>query len=278
MTEAKTSNKDYNLPFPARLRFLLDEKGKGSQSQLADYIGVTRQAISAYSLGNSVPDIYKFQKMAEFFDVPLEFMLGESDNRERENIDIGKATGLSDKVIHNLKSYINGDMKTDYIRFMSVDRTSILNSFLEDNDFPLLLDCISSLIGDRLVYEGLALAMHEEMLPQSTLSWKTYKEIDSLLTGTVDNRTEEAYGYAQLIIDRIVTCYIDGILDKPVSIYINEQFGATILDEAIETLERENAKQNGILQGINKLLQNAKQVRHILSGEVTENGDDHEKK
>ena len=65
MPESKPTNKDYNLPFPTRLRFLLEEKGKGSQSQLADYIGVTRQAISAYSLGNSVPDIYKSQKMAE---------------------------------------------------------------------------------------------------------------------------------------------------------------------------------------------------------------------
>lgn len=266
MTATKASNKDYNLPFPTRLRFLLEEKGKGSQSQLADYIGVTRQAISAYSLGNSVPDIYKFQKMAEFFGVPLEFMLGKSDNRERENMDIGKATGLSDEVIHNLKSYINGDMKTDYIRFTSVDRTSILNSFLEDNDFYLLLDCISSLIGDNLICRNLALCSDEKLLNDSV-----YPKMVSLVNNTASSRYSEACECAGRIILRIEELYVNDILDgSRVDIHNGKIKELSLLEDVIETLEAEATKSNRVLKRIRQL--------YTSTEEATQNGDDHEKK
>ena len=50
----------YETPFATRLRELIDEAGI-PQSALAEHIGVTRQAISAYSLCASVPDIRKRQ-------------------------------------------------------------------------------------------------------------------------------------------------------------------------------------------------------------------------
>ena len=64
--------------FASRLRDLLHQPDM-NQSKLADHIGVTRQAISAWSLGISLPDIEKFGLIADFFGVSTEFLLGRTD-------------------------------------------------------------------------------------------------------------------------------------------------------------------------------------------------------
>ncbi|MDR2047120.1 MAG: helix-turn-helix domain-containing protein [Clostridiales bacterium] len=53
--------------------------GDTNQQKLADFIGVTRQAVSAYTLGVSLPDIEKFEKIADFFGVSTEYLLGRTD-------------------------------------------------------------------------------------------------------------------------------------------------------------------------------------------------------
>ena len=52
-----------------------------TQAQLAEYIGVTRQAINAIELGKFVPSTVIALKMARLFDKPVEqiFMLEEED-------------------------------------------------------------------------------------------------------------------------------------------------------------------------------------------------------
>lgn len=142
MTAAKSSNKDYNLPFPTRLRFLLEEKGKGAQSQLADYIGVTRQAISAYSLGNSVPDIYKFQKMAEFFGVTYAYLLGESESKLPQNESLSSQLDFSDATLSQLQNIANG---TGLDEISAISRKNIFCALVENdiiNDLILHVACV----------------------------------------------------------------------------------------------------------------------------------------
>jgi len=74
----KNSYEQYDSPFASRLRGLLDQP-EMNQSKLAEHIGVTRQAISAWSLGISLPDIEKFGLIADFFGVSTEFLLGRTD-------------------------------------------------------------------------------------------------------------------------------------------------------------------------------------------------------
>ncbi len=84
MPRSKTkTSPGYNMPFATRLRELIDEAGI-PQSDLADYIGVTRQAVSAYSLGNSLPDIEKFERIADFFYVSTEYLLGRTDIKKAD--------------------------------------------------------------------------------------------------------------------------------------------------------------------------------------------------
>lgn len=74
----KNSYNEYNSEFASRLRYLMNHR-ETNQQKLADFIGVTRQAVSAYTLGVSLPDIEKFEKIACFFDVSTEYLLGRTD-------------------------------------------------------------------------------------------------------------------------------------------------------------------------------------------------------
>ena len=46
-----------------------------TQEQFGDTIGVSRQAVSKWEMAQSVPDINKVMAIAEFFEVPVDFLL-----------------------------------------------------------------------------------------------------------------------------------------------------------------------------------------------------------
>jgi len=100
----KNSYEQYDSPFASRLRDLLSVPGM-NQSKLADSIGVTRQAISAYSLGISLPDIEKFGKIADFFGVSTEFLLGRTNVSEPDATKQAVAAylGLSEAAIDEIR-------------------------------------------------------------------------------------------------------------------------------------------------------------------------------
>ena len=52
------------------------EETNTTQSKLADYTGMTRQAISLYSTGRSVPDIITLINLADYFNVSTDYLLG----------------------------------------------------------------------------------------------------------------------------------------------------------------------------------------------------------
>lgn len=53
-----------------------------SQEQLAEQIGVSRQAISKWESGASTPDLEKLQALSRFFRVSLDVLVGQSDTDE----------------------------------------------------------------------------------------------------------------------------------------------------------------------------------------------------
>jgi transcriptional regulator with XRE-family HTH domain len=95
--------------FSRRLSALM-EKTNVSQATLAQAVGVTRQTISLYCLGEAKPDIDKFMKIANFFNISYEFLLGVSDNIESANVSVGDMTGLNDMSIANLKLIKDQDL------------------------------------------------------------------------------------------------------------------------------------------------------------------------
>ncbi|GIN71284.1 hypothetical protein J14TS2_17590 [Bacillus sp. J14TS2] len=62
-----------------RLSSLRKNKNK-TQQEMADYLGITRPAYTAYERGNRQPDYETLQKIADFFDVSTDYLLGRTDN------------------------------------------------------------------------------------------------------------------------------------------------------------------------------------------------------
>lgn len=106
--EAKNKGVEYfyqdnkDAKFPSLLRNL--RKGKGiSQQKLADEIGVTKSTVGLYETGDTVPDVKTLYKIAKYYDVSSDYLLGLADNRKYENIDIGEKLGLTDGAIEALR-------------------------------------------------------------------------------------------------------------------------------------------------------------------------------
>ena len=116
-----TSNEARNLPFPTRLRELLETSGE-TQEKLANAIGAKRQSIGQWKDGITTPDINALNKIADYYKVSTDYLLGriKVKSPETTNMAIHEKTGLSDEAINilsqkNISSYvifsINGETR-----------------------------------------------------------------------------------------------------------------------------------------------------------------------
>ena len=134
----------YLSPFPRRLRLLIDET-RVSQQEIADYVGVTRQAVSHWKDGKTIPDCFSFKKIAEFFKVPLEFLYGDTESKVKENLALTESLGLSDDVIAKLQLW------ADYEPWgASLSLVDILSHLMEEADFDGFMFEMQLMIRDYL--------------------------------------------------------------------------------------------------------------------------------
>ena len=73
----KSFNEKYNSPFAANMRELMKEYGV-TQDTLAAKIGRTRQTVCQYVNGESEPGYETLAKIADFFSVSTDYLLGIS--------------------------------------------------------------------------------------------------------------------------------------------------------------------------------------------------------
>ncbi|MCL2842378.1 MAG: helix-turn-helix domain-containing protein [Oscillospiraceae bacterium] len=134
----------YLSPFPRRLRLLIDET-RVSQQEIADYVGVTRQAVSHWKDGKTIPDCFSFKKIAEFFKVPLEYLYGDTDSKVRENMALTESLGLSDEVIEKLQLWANYDEMGACLAL-----TKILSYLMEEASFDKFVFEMQLMLRDYL--------------------------------------------------------------------------------------------------------------------------------
>ena len=72
---------DYNTPtdlrdFGKRLQWLRDKK-RISRRTLADFVGVSRNSIMRYERGDRFPDIAVAARLAAYFCVKMDWLIGE---------------------------------------------------------------------------------------------------------------------------------------------------------------------------------------------------------
>jgi transcriptional regulator with XRE-family HTH domain len=87
-------------------------KSKGlSQYELADRLGFSRGKLANYEQGSRQPDYGTLQKIADYFEVSTDYLLGRSDStspkkEENENLFFFDLEGLSEEEIEEVEKYI----------------------------------------------------------------------------------------------------------------------------------------------------------------------------
>jgi len=77
------------VSFPQTLKLLRNERNL-AQNDIAEYLGMTRQAIAAYEIGKREPDYSVLIKLADFFKVSVDYLLGRAQCRDSNAITIGE--------------------------------------------------------------------------------------------------------------------------------------------------------------------------------------------
>lgn len=97
--ESKTWETE-KAPFPSRLSEIMREH-KVSQEKLASALGVKRQTVSLYKTGQSSPNAEQLCKIALFFNVSADWLLGISEVKSQDSDiqQICKQTGLSEDIV-----------------------------------------------------------------------------------------------------------------------------------------------------------------------------------
>jgi transcriptional regulator with XRE-family HTH domain len=60
----------------------LREENHLSQKDIAEYLGVTRQAVASYELAKREPDYSVLRKLADFFGVSVDYLLGRTSCKD----------------------------------------------------------------------------------------------------------------------------------------------------------------------------------------------------
>ncbi|WP_368490226.1 helix-turn-helix domain-containing protein [Clostridium sp. BJN0013] len=106
-----------NGEFGARLKLLRKEKGL-TQKELAQKLNMQNTAISKYELNQRKPDTETLLEIANFFNVSVDYLLGNSDDRTtlnpKENTSYEKISELvKENEIKTLAAHFDGEDITD---------------------------------------------------------------------------------------------------------------------------------------------------------------------
>lgn len=66
--------------FAQRMRELRHEKKK-TQTQMAEFVGIKLRAYQNYELGASYPEVPNLMRLADYFGVTTDYLLGRSEER-----------------------------------------------------------------------------------------------------------------------------------------------------------------------------------------------------
>lgn len=140
--------------FNVRLTSLRKKKNK-TQQELADYLGLTRPAYTAYERGNRSPDYDTLQKIADYFGVTTDYLLGRTEIRNPTSNSLKPvknffripilgyiAAGEPILAVDHIKDYVDipfpGDYDPDELFMLKVKGDSMTGSRIYDGDTVLV--------------------------------------------------------------------------------------------------------------------------------------------
>ncbi len=177
-----------------------------SQDELAEKVFVTRQAVSRWENGETVPNTETLKLLSQFYNVSINTLLGSPRNL------VCQCCGmpLEDEIIGRDR---DGSLNEDYCKWCYADGTYTYS------DMDELIDvCVRHMTGENFTEEQ-ARAYMKQLLP--TLDyWKRYEELS-------DNGEFEAF--KQKLIEEINDLRIEGMpkvekLNALVGAYVNLEY------------------------------------------------------
>ena len=171
----------------------LRTKNNMTQDELAEKVFVTRQAVSRWETGETVPNTETLKLLSDLFGVSINTLLGSP----RQLICQCCGMPLDDSIISREK---DGSLNEDYCQWCYADGT-----YTYSNMDDLIDVCVGHMVNENFTEEQ-ARAYMKEMLPKLDY-WKRYEELS-------DDGEFEAF--KRKLIEEINDLHIEGMprLDK----------------------------------------------------------------
>lgn len=133
---------------------IINENGKEcTQRELGKILYIPYSRISDIENGKRPPSLTEIKAYHIYFKSPYEYLFGETDNKEKKNIDIGKELGLTDPAIKMIKQiFVDPQSPKESIdkKWVAQYQQLIFNLLLESDIFPHFIEDIWGLSGDYL--------------------------------------------------------------------------------------------------------------------------------
>ena len=174
-----------------------------SQDELAEKVFVTRQAVSRWETGETVPNTETLKLLSKLFDVSINTLLGSPRQLRCQCCGMP----LEDSILSREK---DGTLNEDYCQWCYADGTYTYSDMDE-----LIETCLPHMVNENFTEEQ-ARAYMKQMLPGLDY-WKRYEELS-------DNGEFDAF--KQQLIDEINDLHIEGMpklekLNALVGQYVN---------------------------------------------------------
>ncbi len=192
-----------------------------TQSELADRLNLTRQAVSRYEKGDSFPDISILVKIAEIFRISIDELIGAGTPTEGES-ELLRSAALGKNCecqhvkvsdLQNLAPFLKPSVLDRAVQAFAVQGIDISNlaslfDYMSDEGFWALLNSAS--------FESTDLQLLEKLMPLLNYSAKL-SIFDKILQGDIDWHFLSVLMKYIWISDAILeAAVIDGILDEGV--------------------------------------------------------------
>lgn len=189
-----------NQVFPMRLRGLMEEQ-QVTQKKLAYAIKMRPQTVSLYTTGQSAPDINTLKKIAEFFNVSADYLIGLTDVKKPDATiqAICEYTGFSESAL-------------SFIRYNEYSGlTDILDKLIQNERFRYALTYLSDM--ERDIQSIRACAKSYIGAPPDEKDWKSeqYFNCEDWLKSNFGSVVVSMGEYRRWRTYEIVRCFEDSI-------------------------------------------------------------------
>ncbi len=198
-----------------------------TQSELADKLNLTRQAISRYEKGDSFPDISILVKIAEIFNLSIDELIGAGSPTDGEqellkNAALGKDLRACHCNIHELEniapllkpSALDRAIQGFAAQGIDISNLASLFSYMSDRGFWELLESSD--------FQSLNTELLEKVLPFMNFSAKL-SLFDKIIRGELDwHFLAVLMKYVRISDSVIEAAVIDGVLDEGVLTLVRE--------------------------------------------------------